>query len=52
MFAINMLVSTAGGGTYSLDEIRSTLEEAGFSSVRLVRGGAEMECIVEAFRPG
>jgi predicted O-methyltransferase YrrM len=51
MFAINMLVSTPGGGTYSFEEIRSTLEEAGFERVRLVRGNAEMECIVEAFRP-
>lgn len=50
LFAINMLVSTSGGGTYSLAEITESLEEAGFNGVRLVRGDAEMECIVEALR--
>jgi precorrin-6B methylase 2 len=49
LFAINMLVSTPRGGTYSLAEITASLEEAGFAGVRLVQGDAEMECIVEAF---
>lgn len=48
VFAINMLVGTAGGGTYTLEEIRAWLETAGFSNVRLVRTGEQMDQIVEA----
>jgi predicted O-methyltransferase YrrM len=33
LFAINMLVNTNGGGTYTFDEIRDGLEEAGFIDV-------------------
>jgi precorrin-6B methylase 2 len=51
VFAINMLVSTPGGGTYSLSEIRADLEQAGFRDVRMLRGDAEMDCLVEAVRP-
>ena len=36
-FAVNMLVATAGGSTFTLNEIREDLEEAGFGEVRLVR---------------
>lgn len=48
LFAINMLVSTAGGGTYSFDEIRADLEAAGFRDARLLQGHAEMNCVVQA----
>lgn len=47
-FAINMLVNTKGGDTYSYDEIKDTLEAAGFVEVRLVRKGERMDCLVEA----
>ncbi len=50
LFAVNMLVSTAAGTTYTYEEIRSALEEAGFVRVRLIRR-AEMSSLVEAFRP-
>jgi hypothetical protein len=33
LFAINMLVNTDGGGTYTLGEIRDGLEEAGFTDI-------------------
>jgi SAM-dependent methyltransferase len=36
LFAINMLVGTAGGGTYSEDEYAQWLREAGFAQVRRV----------------
>jgi len=34
IFAVNMLVNTTAGNTYSLAEIRSWLQEAGFTNVR------------------
>ena len=51
LFAINMLVNTKGGDTYTFDEIKDTLEEAGFGEVKLVREGEHMDCLVEAKRP-
>ena len=50
LFAINMLVNTKGGDTYTFDEIKDTLEEAGFGEVKLVREGEHMDCLVEARR--
>ncbi len=51
LFAVNMLVGTSGGGTYTFDEIREGLTRAGFSRVGLVRSGERMDALVEAFRP-
>ncbi len=51
LFAVNMLVGTALGGTYTYDEIRSGLERAGFVRIRLLREGERMDGLVEAFRP-
>jgi hypothetical protein len=51
VFAVNMLVGTAGGGTYSFAEIRAGLEDAGFTTVRLLRNDERMTGLVEAFRP-
>ena len=48
LFAINMLVNTKGGDTYTFDEIRNSLEKAGFGEVKLVRKGERMDCLVEA----
>jgi SAM-dependent methyltransferase len=50
LFAINMLVNTKGGDTYTFDEIKEILEEAGFGEVKLVREGEHMDCLVEAKR--
>jgi predicted O-methyltransferase YrrM len=50
LFALNMLVNTKGGDTYTFDEIKDTLEEAGFGEVKLVREGEHMDCLVEARR--
>ena len=53
IFAVNMLVGTAGGGTYTFGEIKEGLETAGFAGVRLVRPGTgEMDGLVEAKKPG
>jgi SAM-dependent methyltransferase len=51
LFAINMLVCTSGGDTYTFNEIKNTLEQAGFKEVRLVRSGGRMDCLVEARKP-
>jgi len=50
LFAINMLVNTKGGDTYTFEEIKDTLEAAGFVEVTLVRTGEHMDCLVEAKR--
>ncbi len=50
LFAINMLVNTPGGGTYSFEEIKSDLEQAGFTAVNPLHS-AEMDSLVTAEKP-
>jgi hypothetical protein len=50
MFAINMLVNTPGGSTYSFEEIAGDLEAAGFANAALVHRG-EMDSLVTARKP-
>jgi SAM-dependent methyltransferase len=50
-FAINMLVHTEHGNAYTLDEMRSWLEEAGFSKVRTLAAPAPSPLIL-ADKPG
>jgi SAM-dependent methyltransferase len=50
LFAVNMLVSTEGGGTYLFEEIEAGLREAGFERVRLIQEGERMDGLVEAFK--
>jgi predicted nicotinamide N-methyase len=49
-FAINMLVNTPGGSTYSFEEIREDLEAAGFVDAELLHRG-EMDSLVTARKP-
>ena len=51
IFAINMLVGTSGGGTYTFGEIEAGLREAGFERIRLMKQGEHMDAVVEAFKP-
>ena len=51
IFAVNMLVGTAGGGTYTFDEVRQALDQAGFTRIRLLQTGERMDGLVEAFKP-
>jgi hypothetical protein len=51
LFAVNMLVSTPAGRTYTYSEIRACLEQAGFIKIRLLRKGDHMDALVEAFKP-
>ncbi|MGZ4864233.1 MAG: methyltransferase [Halobacteriota archaeon] len=50
-FAVNMLVVTAGGRTYSFEEIKSALESAGFVKVNLIQPDERMTGLVEGFKP-
>lgn len=51
VFAINMLVGTDGGDTYTLDEIRHDLEAAGFRDVQPVLSGERMDSVIQARKP-
>jgi ubiquinone/menaquinone biosynthesis C-methylase UbiE len=51
IFAINMLVGTPGGGTYTYEEIEAGLQQAGFERIRLLKQGEHMNAVVEAFKP-
>lgn len=47
-FAINMLVATPAGDTYTFAEVQDMLEGAGFIDVTLIKTGPRMDCIVQA----
>jgi ubiquinone/menaquinone biosynthesis C-methylase UbiE/predicted transcriptional regulator len=51
MFAINMLVNTTGGDTYTFLEVEQDLREAGFKHVKLLRSGENMDSVVGAAKP-
>lgn len=48
MFAINMLVGTQGGGTYTFDEFQEDLSAAGFTNVKLLIRDDYMNSVVSA----
>jgi len=48
LFAVNMLVATEGGGTYTFDEYRQDLCEVGFERVRLVHRDEFMSSLIRA----
>ena len=50
MFAINMLVNTAGGGTYTFDELAEDLQAAGFVEPVLRIEHPAMNSVVEAVK--
>ena len=52
LFAVNMLAATAGGGTFTFDELREDLEAAGFAEVALARRDEAMNAIIVAQKPG
>jgi 3-hydroxy-5-methyl-1-naphthoate 3-O-methyltransferase len=51
VFAVNMLMATEGGNTYTFEEISEGLAETGFVRVRLLQSGAHMDGLVEAYKP-
>jgi len=50
MFAINMLVNTPGGGTYTFEELRDDLVASGFGQVRLLNEDVFMDSVIEAVK--
>lgn len=48
LFAINMLVNTPGGGTFTSAELRDDLLAAGYRQPRLLRRGEYMDSVIEA----
>jgi len=48
LFAINMLVGTEGGGTFTFAELRDDLKAAGFVGAKVVRQDAGMNAVVVA----
>ncbi len=52
LFAVNMLVATTGGGTFTLAELREDLEAVGFVEVTLARRDEAMNSVVVAKKSG
>jgi precorrin-6B methylase 2 len=50
LFAVNMLVATEGGGTYTFAEMKADLLGAGFERIRLLQEGERMDGLLEAFK--
>ncbi len=50
-FAVNMLVVTPGGGTFTLAELQEDLAAVGFVDARLLRRGEGMDSVVSAVKP-
>jgi hypothetical protein len=50
MFAVNMLVGTQSGGTFTFAELRDDLRAAGFADVTLVRRDEWMNSVVRAVK--
>ena len=50
LFAINMLVATEAGGTFTFDELREDLEAAGFADAALLRHDDGMNSVVSALK--
>jgi hypothetical protein len=46
LFAVNMLVATPGGGTFTFDELHEDLSSAGFVKVKSLRRGEWMDSVV------
>jgi hypothetical protein len=51
LFAINMLVNTPGGGTYTFGEYAEDLQAAGFVEPKLLHAGRPMDSVVQATKP-
>jgi SAM-dependent methyltransferase len=51
LFAVNMLMATEGGGTYTFEELREDLMEAGFAGATVVRQDEGMNSVLVAEKP-
>jgi cyclopropane fatty-acyl-phospholipid synthase-like methyltransferase len=52
LFAVNMLVNTPGGGTFTFDELRQDLASAGFGEAEYLHRTAGMDTVLQAAKPG
>ena len=50
LFAINMLVATEGGGTYTFDEFRMDLLNAGFTNITLIQQDEFMNSLISTVK--
>ncbi len=50
-FAINMLVNTPAGGTYTFDEVAEDLRASGFENPTLLQAGQFMDSVIRAEKP-
>lgn len=51
LFAVNMLVATEGGGTFTFRELREDLQHAGFTGAAVLRQDEGMNSVMVARRP-
>jgi precorrin-6B methylase 2 len=51
LFAVNMLVATEGGGTFTFEELAGDLESVGFVEARVIRREEGMSSLVAARKP-
>jgi cyclopropane fatty-acyl-phospholipid synthase-like methyltransferase len=51
LFAVNMLVGTPGGGTFTFNELAEDLASAGFVEARFLYKGEAMDSVVCATKP-
>ncbi|NSW84968.1 MAG: methyltransferase domain-containing protein [Syntrophobacteraceae bacterium] len=51
MFALNMLINTPGGDTYTWSEVEESLKQAGFIDIQRMRKGERMDCLAAAVKP-
>jgi hypothetical protein len=51
LFALNMLVNTAAGDTYTFAEVSEILQKAGFINEELLRDGDQKDDLVQAQKP-
>ncbi len=51
LFAINMLVATKGGGTFTFDEFQEDLTSAGFADIRMIHRDEFMNSLITAKKP-
>jgi hypothetical protein len=52
LFAVNMLVATEGGGTFTPAELTQDLESGGFNECKVVRQDDAMNSVLVALKPG
>ena len=51
LFAVNMLVNTPAGGTFTFEELADDLAAAGFVDARFLRRGQAMDSVIAATKP-